>query len=633
MADPELKHIEGTEPLTWEGDIASRLVAGVDDFLLRKLSQSIEARSRYWARDLSSTGAYAESVEPNRQRLSHILGVRDARPPATGMSLVGTTEQHSLVGRTDGYEVHTVRWPAFGDVHGEGLLLLPTGRKPVADIVAVPDADQTPEQIVGLIEGVAVESQYARRLAESGCRVIVPALIERRNPEEHEIPRREFLYRSAFELGRHLIGYEVQKILAAVDWFECDTGNGVPAAGIGIIGWGEGGLLALYAGALDQRLTTVCVSGYFDSRQDMWQEPIERNVFGLLEQFGDAELASLIAPRLLIVEAAAAPDVTVPPGSRAAPGRLTTPDPVTVSEELERARRLVAGLDPAPDFKLIVSGDGSGRCGCDETLRALLEAASDAPLAAPGASPPHLHAVFDPDERQQRLLHELDRHNQWLLLESPKARDAFFERLDCQSLETFEKTVEPYREHFAEEVIGRFSDDLLPFNARTRLAYDEPGWQGFEVVLDVFEDVIAYGILLLPRDLSDGEQRPVVVCQHGLNGRAQDVIVGDAKAKGFYNEFAVRLCERGFITFAPQNLYLFGDRFRTLQRKANPLKKTLYSIMVPQHQQILNWLKTQPNVDPERIAFYGLSYGGQDGHASAATGERLLPVDLLSRLQ
>jgi len=65
------------------------------------------------------------------------------------------------------------------------------------------------------------------------------------------------------------------------------------------------------------------------------------------------------------------------------------------------------------------------------------------------------------------------------------------------------------------------------------------------------------------------------------------------------------------ITFAPQNPYIFGDRFRSLQRKANPLGKTLFSIIVPQHQQIVDWLQTQPNIDPKRIAFYGLSYGGK----------------------
>jgi hypothetical protein len=126
--------------------------------------------------------------------------------------------------------------------------------------------------------------------------------------------------------------------------------------------------------------------------------------------------------------------------------------------------------------------------------------------------------------------------------------------------------------------------------------------------MDVFPDVIAYGILLLPRDMKPNEKRPVVVCQHGLEGRPRDVIEGDV---GAYHDYAVRLCERGFITFAPQNLYIFTDRFRTLQRKANPLGKTLFSIIVPQHQQIVDWLETLPNVDPRRIAFYGLSYGGK----------------------
>ena len=56
----------------------------------------------------------------------------------------------------------------------------------------------------------------------------------------------------------------------------------------------------------------------------------------------------------------------------------------------------------------------------------------------------------------------------------------------------------------------------------------------------------------------------------------------------------MRLAERGFITFAPQNLYIFEDRFRTLQRKANTLGKTLFSVIVPQHQQITRWLKTLP---------------------------------------
>ena len=101
---------------------------------------------------------------------------------------------------------------------------------------------------------------------------------------------------------------------------------------IGVMGYGEGGLLALYAGALDQRIDAVAVSGYFDSRQNIWQEPIDRNVFGLLKQFGDAELMSLVTPRSIIIEACKAPELTLP-SEGGAPARLVTPNPKTVKAE------------------------------------------------------------------------------------------------------------------------------------------------------------------------------------------------------------------------------------------------------------------------------------------------------------
>ena len=66
---------------------------------------------------------------------------------------------------------------------------------------------------------------------------------------------------------------------------------------------------------------------------------------------------------------------------------------------------------------------------------------------------------------------------------------------------------------------GRCPAPDVPANPRTRLIYDEPKWKGYEVVLDVWKDVFAYGILLLPNDLEPGEERPVIVCQHGLEGR------------------------------------------------------------------------------------------------------------------
>jgi dienelactone hydrolase len=304
--------LPGTAPLAMEGDIASNLVAGVDRFLVRKIGESAGPRQEFWHRDFSSWEAYQQSIATNRQRLANILGVRDRRVSKVELELVATANRQALRGRGADYEVFAVRWPAFGDVTGEGLLLTPVNRTPVANVVAIPDADQTPEQLVGFTGGIAPESQVARRLAESGCRVIVPVLISREIDPEALLSNREFIYRPAFELGRHLIGYEIQKVLAAIDWMVDQ--NPTSAVKIGVIGWGEGGLLAFYAGGLDTRISAVCVSGYFGDRLNIWRQPLDRNVFGLLEEFGDAEVAAMIAPRSLIIEAARGPEVTLPGG-------------------------------------------------------------------------------------------------------------------------------------------------------------------------------------------------------------------------------------------------------------------------------------------------------------------------------
>ena len=165
-----------------------------------------------------------------------------------------------------------------------------------------------------------------------------------------------------------------------------------------------------------------------------------------------------------------------------------------------------------------------------------------------------------------------------------------------------------YRDYFHEEVLGRFEDSPLPPNARTRQIYDREKWVGYEVVLDVFPELFAWGILLVPKDIRPGERRPVVVCQHGRQGVPKETVEGD---NHYYHDFAAKLAEQGFITFAPHNLYRGEDRYRYLSRKGNGIKASLFSFIIAQHAQLLRWLATLDFVDAKRIAFYGLSYGGE----------------------
>jgi dienelactone hydrolase len=614
--------LPGTQALSWEGDLSERMMDGAHRFVERKIDDSIESRQKYWKRDFSSRQAYEASVEPNRQRFMKSIGVVDRRLiPAMERFGAEDTETAGLVAETDTYRIYQVRWPVLEGVTGEGLLLQP--KKPArAHVVALPDADQTPEQIVGLAAGVPLDAQFPRRLAENGFEVVVPVLIDRTSrwsghPDIRmtDQSHREWIYRQAFHMGRHVIGYEVQKVLAVVDWFRARRGD---TARVGVAGYAEGGLVAFYAAAVDPRIDAALVSGYFDSRQRVWSEPLYRNVWGLQREFGDAELASLIAPRGLVVEYSTVPDVSDPRGG------LKTPTFESVKSEFERIDRLTqSGFQP----KQLVSGPHEDLAG-PGSQRALQEFArvlSVASSASISAHPPaDRRQSVDVAGRQQHQVMELERHVQGLVRDSERVRDQFFLYKvapeladDTWTRELRHKTIAPdkfiegsksYRQYLWEEVLGKFDEPLMPFNPRTREIYDRPKWVGYEVVLDVWPDVFAWGVLLVPKDLRPGERRPVVVCQHGRGSVPTDTIEGDDP---YYHDFAARLADRGFIVFAPHNLYRGEDRYRSLSRKANGVKASLFSFIIGQHDQILRWLDTLPFVDGTRIGFYGLSYGGE----------------------
>ncbi|MGH8189089.1 MAG: dienelactone hydrolase family protein, partial [Steroidobacteraceae bacterium] len=347
--------LPGTTELKSEGDLSAEMIAGIERYLDGGLAQSIAERGKFWKRDFASAPAYESSIAPNRERLRRILGAADERVKPVRMEYVSGPDQSALVAESSRIRVFAVRWTVLEGVTGEGLLLEPKG-KAVARIVALPDADQTPEMLAGLKK--AGGGAFGRRLAEAGCEVLVPTLIDRQctwsgNPRISmtDQTHREWIWRQAFDLGRHVIGFEVQKVAAAVDWLRSRDTPDDTRLPIGVAGYGEGGLIAFCAAALDPRIDAALVSGTFQPREALWSEPIYRNVWSLLREFGDAEIASLIAPRALVIEHSEGPRVDGPPkveASRrktAAPGTIVPPDFTAVRGEVERARTLTTGPD------------------------------------------------------------------------------------------------------------------------------------------------------------------------------------------------------------------------------------------------------------------------------------------------
>ncbi|MCB1089222.1 MAG: dienelactone hydrolase family protein, partial [Verrucomicrobiae bacterium] len=377
QAPAKLEPLPGTAPIAWpEADLSERLMEGAHTFVERKLAEAREKRPARWAYDFTSPEAFETSVAPNRERFRRMIGVVDDRvSPVTMESfgemtrLLGASRPQGEPAGTSGnlllngpgiiglddsepaapdsgvaaesgtFRAWQVRWPVLREVWSEGLLLEPlphadrTGRVLLGNeanalladkprvVIVIPDAGETPEQLAGLAEGDPGRREFVRRLVANGFTVILPAILNREpylgeNADDEArlknaaITHREWIYRQAFQMGRHVIGYEVQKVLAAVDW-----AKGLdPDATVGVAGWGEGGLLAFYAGACDSRIGATLVGGYFQSREKIWAEPIDRNLFGFLNEFGDAEISSLFPPRALLIDETPGGEVKTPKG-------------------------------------------------------------------------------------------------------------------------------------------------------------------------------------------------------------------------------------------------------------------------------------------------------------------------------
>jgi dienelactone hydrolase len=644
------------EKLDWKEPLDERMMDGLHKFIERKLDDAAKNRERFWKRDFSSKEAYEKSVEPNRRHLRSVLGIKAERLP-TRVEFVGTDEEPAVVTDKPHFRVLRARWLNSDRLLGEGLVLEPK-ETPTGYIVVLPDADETPEEAAGLlrrapapkppVKGPIQIERFtvpARALtwANRGCYVIVPTLISRSdtysgNPDiaRTNQTHREWIWRQSYHVGLHPLGLETEAVLSLFDWLERIRRNEMK---FGVVGDGEGGLIAMLSAACDLRIDGCYVSGCFAPHSLMsdriayeeklrladpkererlarhpvefrfaWEEPIDRHVWKLHREFGAAEVASLIAPRFFFAENSRLPNI-LPPTVRsgrinaAAKARLL---PVSDSDAAKEFQRLNT-LAPRnwEEAKFIPANQAESS---PVNLREFIDlmVAKTAPNRNDDLQP----IRYDPEPRQERLVRATETYVQTQVREAERKREA-------QSLATLPKpmTLEQWepraklrRENLWENYLGKFDDPYLPLNPRVRQIYDQEKWTGYDVVLDVFPDVFAWGVLLVPKDIKEGERRPVVVCQHGRNGLPKDVIEGDVKA---YHDFAAKLCDRGFIVFAPHNPYRGEDKYRYLSRKANGIGCTLFSFILAQHEQILSWLGTLPYVDDQRIAFYGLSYGGE----------------------
>ena len=552
-------------------------------------------RDALWRPDFSSLGAYRASVEEHREHLRAMLGIFDVQ--------LGTA-QIKILYENASLRVEDLTLPTDAGFSARALLLFPKPEMPVGAIIAIPPSSESREEFAGVMQGTTpapwLEALLARNVA-----VAIPTTVERR--DDHPIcrgaggrDRRRVLWRAGFIVGRTLVGLEVQQAMALRQYLA--SRRELAAKPIAIAGKCQGGMTALYAGAIDEHFAGVASLDYFEQRENCWQEPVDRVLYGQLNEFGDAEVAALVAPRPLWVGASA--ESMIPPAR--------------VNAEFARAQRFYQGLKAADKLiKLEAQPDAWESAAV--RMSALLGAGEK-------SNPPELTLQIpfaQVEEACDRHFESWFQYLQKLIAASPRVRKQHWQ-LESTPVAQRPQKARSLRAELA-HLVGVIPTGGTPINARTRLAAETDKFLAYDVLLDVVPGVEVYGQLLVPRAAGGAmdERLPAVICQHGFDGAPKYVSgVGDNLESNdhFYHRFGQRLAERGYVVFAPyltvpevkhtDSMVHRADLVNPLVRLAAPLGMMRTSIELAKLHRVVDFLQSLSFVDPNHIGYYGLSYGG-----------------------
>jgi dienelactone hydrolase len=274
--------------------------------LYRNLAmEAYAARDAAWSTAPSSLAEYQRWVEPKRQAYLDVIGrYPDPRGPLQAHS-VRIYDEPAFSGYRLSVEV-------YDGVHAYGILLVPKNiqpgeRRPV--VFTQHGLGNVPEDALGVTDDPKAEALYARfglNLVKQGYIVFAPMISTQSNPERTKLVRRAFL------VGWTPVGLEIKKFGRVIDYLS--TLPFVDANRFAFYGLSYGGYTALWTGPAEPRFQVVIISGNFnewtlkntdltEGTSFLFHEFSLNNFnFGILNTFGHAEIASLMAPRAVMIE-------------------------------------------------------------------------------------------------------------------------------------------------------------------------------------------------------------------------------------------------------------------------------------------------------------------------------------------
>jgi dienelactone hydrolase len=582
-----------TLPIT--DDIREEQRQQIIRYFTTQIAATPAERDLLWHPNFFSLRTYRSSIRAHRAHLREMLGL---------IPFKSGTPQIKILREDAHLQIEDVTLPMDSGWSARALVFLPRAKVIPMCLIAVPPATESREEFAGIMEGTK-PAKWLQALLARDVVVAIPMTVERTDggpicKQAGGKDQRRVLWRAGFIVGRSMVGLEVQQVLAVRE-FLMELPSAFRSETL-VMGQDEGGMIALYAGAVEESFGAVVSVNYFQQRENCWQEPVDRVLYGQIKEFGDAELAALIAPSLLLVVTRAGGAVPQP----------------SVNAELARARRFYLALDAAEKLQTLEVHENA----MEATVLKLLSILG---AREPGDLPRFLLQVPTSAVNEARIQHfeSWFQYLQKLIAASGETRKKYWQ-LDSTQVADRPQKAQRLRAELA-LLVGVIPADKTPMNARTALVAETDKFLAFDVLLDVVPGVEVYGQLLVPR-VAGGTLRarlPAMICQHGFDGAPKYVSgVGDHLESNdhFYHRFGQRLAERGYVVFAPYltvpqdhnppGIVHRADLVNPLVRMAAPLGMMRTSIELAKLHRVVDFLQSLSFVDRDRLGYYGLSYGG-----------------------
>lgn len=195
-------------------------------------------------------------------------------------------------------------------------------------------------------------------------------------------------------------------------------------------------------------------------------------------------------------------------------------------------------------------------------------------------------------------------------------------RPDYSSPQAFEKSAQPLREAFC-DTIGYPPPGEVP---KTDATFDKIGEDSigtyYRAFIPVMPGVHAEGIYIVPKGIK--EKAPLIISMHG-GGGSPEVALFHGGAN--YHDMVRGGAKRGYVVFAPQHLFsaeTFPKDIRNrIDERLRLVGTSLTAVEVAKITRSLDVILKRPEVDPNRVAMVGLSYGGYYALVTPAIDSRI----------